>query len=420
MSSDKLAVKADKVSKTYRLYDSPSDRIKELIFRRPRSRAFHALSDISFELPPGRALGLIGENGAGKSTLLKIVAGTTQPSMGKVWRDGTVASILELGMGFHPEFSGEENARMNAALLGLSGSEIRHRLPQIRDFAELGDFFDRPVRTYSSGMALRLAFAVATHVDAEILIIDEALAVGDGYFQKKSIDRITDFHKRGGTLLFCSHALYYVATLCDSAIWLKGGREAASGQAVQVVRKYEAFLQEKERRAAEPASVSLEKTDGRRPALLTDVVVHDGSGYPRAEYGAGEGFAVDVAFQSADPNLSFHVRVGVDRHDGVQAFAMDTCGQTWAPVKGRRDYRIRLHIPELPLSQGDFKVYAFLTDEKALHLHDMRVLDPGFTVVAPDYTVGITRPRHDWRLLAQPRDADVAAGAMSVSSPGSS
>src|SRR5215469_15047552 len=242
MSSDNLAVKADKVSKTYRLYDSPSDRIKELIFRRPRSRAFHALSDISFELPRGGALGIIGENGAGKSTLLKIVAGTTQPSAGTLAREGTVASILELGMGFHPEFTGRENARMNAALLGLSGGEIRRRLPEIRDFAEIGDFFDRPVRTYSSGMALRLAFAVATHVDAEILIIDEALAVGDGYFQKKSIDRITEFHKRGGTLLFCSHALYYVALLCDSAIWLKNGEVASRGAALPVVRAYEAFL----------------------------------------------------------------------------------------------------------------------------------------------------------------------------------
>jgi ABC-type polysaccharide/polyol phosphate transport system ATPase subunit len=414
-----FAVRAERISKSYRLYDSPSDRLKEMILRRPRSRAFHALSDISFELSPGRALGLIGENGAGKSTLLKIVAGTTHPTSGKVWRQGTVASILELGMGFHPEFSGQENARMNAALLGLSAGEIRRRLPQIRDFAELGDFFDRPVRTYSSGMALRLAFAVATHVDAEILIIDEALAVGDGYFQKKSIDRITDFHKRGGTLLFCSHALYYVAMLCDNALWLKEGREAACGQAVQVVRKYEAFLQEKERRAVEPASVSLEKTDGRRPALLTDVVVHDGSGYPRTEFGAGEGFAVDLAFQSADPGLAFHVRVGVDRHDGVQAFAMDTCAQSWAPVRGRRDYRVRLHIPELPLSQGDFKVYAFLTDEKALHLHDMRVLDPGFTVLAPDYTVGMTRPRHAWSLVEEPAEAN-AGRSLSASSAGSS
>src|SRR5262245_38968703 len=291
------AVRAEGLSKTYRIYESAGERLRELVFRRPRHREFHALADVSFTLPRGKALGLVGENGAGKSTLLKIVAGTTRASSGRIERFGTVASILELGMGFHPEFTGRENARLNAALLGLSGPEVRRRLPEIREFAELGDFFDRPVRTYSSGMALRLAFAVATHVDAEILIIDEALAVGDGYFQKKSIDRITDFHKRGGTLLFCSHALYYVATLCDSALWLKEGREAASGQAVGVVRKYEAFLQEKERRAAEPASVSLEKTDGRRPALLTDVVVHDGSGYPRSEFGAGEGFAVDVAFQ---------------------------------------------------------------------------------------------------------------------------
>src|SRR5215471_13837072 len=287
MSSDKLAVKADKVSKTYRLYDSPSDRIKEVIFRRPLSRAFHALSDVSFDLPRGGALGLIGENGAGKSTLLKIVAGTTQPSAGKVWRDGTVASILELGMGFHPEFSGHENARMNAALLGLSGSEIRRRLPQIRDFAELGDFFDRPVRTYSSGMALRLAFAVATHVDAEILIIDEALAVGDGYFQKKSIDRITEFHRKGGTLLFCSHALYYVAMVCDEALWLRNGGVAGYGPALPIVRRYEAFLQERERTllaegemsrspegtgesgVAEPAPAG-EATDGQKPARLTE------------------------------------------------------------------------------------------------------------------------------------------------------
>jgi lipopolysaccharide transport system ATP-binding protein len=412
MSSADLAVKAERVSKTYLLYDSPADRLKELVLRRRRAREFRALDDISFELPAGKALGVIGENGAGKSTLLKIVAGTTRPTSGTISRKGAVASILELGMGFHPEFSGYENARLNAALLGLSGSEIRRRLPQIRDFAELGHFFLRPVRTYSSGMALRLAFAVATHVDAEILIIDEALAVGDGYFQKKSIDRITDFHKRGGTLLFCSHALYYVAMLCDRAIWLREGREAASGRAEAVVRKYEAFLQEKERQSAEPAPVSQRATDGRRPALLTEVVVHDGSGYPRAEFGAGEGFAVDLAFQTADPELAFHVRIGIDRHDGVQAFAMDTRAESWAPLRGASSYRVRLHVPELPLAQGDFKVYAFLTDEQALHLHDMRVLDPGFTVAPPDYTVGLIRPRHEWSLVEA--GTDPAAGLQTL------
>src|SRR5713226_9001721 len=264
MKTDEIAVGADKISKVYKLYDSPSDRWKELLLRRPRARDFRALTDVSFALPKGSALGLIGENGAGKSTLLKIIAGTTQPTSGTVSRNGAVASILELGMGFHPEFTGEENARMNAALLGLSGPEIRRRLPEIREFAEIGDFFRRPVRTYSSGMVLRLAFSVATHVDAEILIVDEALAVGDGYFQKKSIDRIVGFQKRGGTLLFCSHALYYVALLCDQAIWLRQGSAAAKGPAISVVRAYEEFLQEKERRL-EDRPHEAAATDGRRP-----------------------------------------------------------------------------------------------------------------------------------------------------------
>jgi len=395
------AVRADRLSKSYRIYDSAGARLRELLFRRPRHREFHALSDVSFTLPRGRALGLIGENGAGKSTLLKIVAGTTRASSGTVERSGTVASILELGMGFHPEFTGRENARMNAALLGLSGAEIRRRLPEVRDFAELGDFFDRPVRTYSSGMSLRLAFAVATHADAEVLIVDEALAVGDGYFQKKSIDRITEFHRRGGTLLFCSHALYYVALLCDEAIWLRNGRVAASGAALPVVRQYEAFLQEKERALAGDAAGVIDApaasaADGRRPARIAEVLVHDGSGYPRAEFATGESLAVDVEFETLDPSLEFHVRVGIDREDGVQAFAMDTRHEPWAPLTGRDRYRLRLLVPDLPVAQGEFRVYVYLGDEKALHVHDLRILKPGFSVASPDYVVGLLRPRHVW------------------------
>jgi len=405
-----LAVRADRVSKTYRVYASGADRLRELLFRRRRHREFHALSDVSFDLPRGRALGLIGENGAGKSTLLKIVAGTTRATSGTVERRGAVASILELGMGFHPEFTGRENARLNAAILGLGPGEIRRRLPEIEAFAELGEFFDRPVRTYSSGMVLRLAFAVATHGNAEVLIVDEALSVGDGYFQKKSVDRITEFHRRGGTLLFCSHAMYYVALLCDSAIWLKNGAVAAQGGALAVVREYETFLRRKERarvgtefETARPAA-----TDGRQPARLTEVVVHDGSGFPRGEFAAGETLAVDVAFETEDPALAFHVRVGVDRDDGVQAFAVDTRDAAWAPLSGRRRFRVRLVLPELPLAQGDFDVYAYLGDEKALHVHDVRILKPGFTVAAPEYVVGVVAARHHWTLA----DADDAPEAV--------
>jgi homopolymeric O-antigen transport system ATP-binding protein len=429
MSSSDAAVSADHISKVYRIYDSAGDRLRELLFRRPRHREFHALRDVSFELPRGRALGLIGENGAGKSTLLKIVAGTTRASAGSVECRGAVASILELGMGFHPDFTGRENARMNAAILGLSGPQIRQRLPRIRDFAELSEFFDQPVRTYSSGMVLRLAFAVATHADAEILIVDEALAVGDGYFQKKSIDRIAEFHRRGGTLLFCSHALYYVAMVCDEAIWLRNGAVAARGAALSVVRRYEAFLQERERSLLQErdgvsagAPVALEApaapTDGQKPARLTDVVVHDGSGYPRTEFASGETVAVDVEFETSDPRLAFHVRVGVDRDDGVQAFAVDSRSEPWSPLTGRGRYRLRLSFPRLPVAQGDFRVYVYLGDEKALHVHDVRILKPGFSVASSDYVVGLLRPEHEWAFpeldAAEPAAASGVARSAAV------
>jgi energy-coupling factor transporter ATP-binding protein EcfA2 len=302
---------------------------------------------------------------------------------------------------------------MNAALLGLTGPEIRRRLPEIRDFAELGDFFDRPVRTYSSGMTLRLAFSVATHAQADVLIVDEALAVGDGYFQKKSIDRITEFQKRGGTLLFCSHALYYIALLCEQAIWLKQGSVAAAGSSLTVVRAYEEFLQEKERRLAPESERPPEAaagTNGRKPAHFTDVLVHDGSGYPRAEFAAGETVAVDLAFETEDPDLAFQLRVGADREDGVQAFAVDTREEPWAPLTGRRRYRLRLVFPELPIVQGEFRLYAFLGDESALHLHDLRVVKPGFRFVAPDYAVGLLRPRHVWSVADENPVEEIPAG----------
>ena len=395
VSGDPPSVVARNLGKTYRLYRRPADRLVELVTGRPRYVDFQALERVSFELPKGGSLGLVGENGAGKSTLLKLIAGTAAPSEGNVETRGAVASILELGMGFHPEFSGLENARINSALLGLSASEIRRRLPEIRAFSELGDFFDRPVKTYSSGMALRLAFAVATHVDAEVLIIDEALSVGDGYFQKKSVDRIVQFRQQGGTLLFCSHALYYVATLCDRAIWLDHGRVREEGAVLPVVRHYEAYLQTREerRRREAPAVVS-----AGGASRITDVVVHDGSGFPASEFRSGSTVAVDVVFDSADPATLLTVRVGIDREDGVQVFAADT-REAHPPFRGSRRYRVRLTLPDFPVSHGDFNVFAYLGDEHGLHLHDARILSPGFSVIAPDYAVGLITSARTWSVL---------------------
>jgi ABC-type polysaccharide/polyol phosphate transport system ATPase subunit len=390
------SVAARRLGKTYRLYRRPADRLVEVVTGRPRHVDFRALEGVSFELPKGASLGLVGENGAGKSTLLKLVAGTAAPSEGTVETRGAVASILELGMGFHPEFSGLENARINAALLGLSGAEIRRRLPEIRAFSELGDFFDRPVKTYSSGMALRLAFSVATHVDAEVLIVDEALSVGDGYFQKKSVDRIVEFRERGGTLLFCSHALYYVATLCDRAIWLDHGRVREEGTVLPVIRHYEAYLQAREERRRGESPAPPASPGGA--ARITDVVVHDGSGFPASEFRSASTLAVDVTFECADPAILLTVRVGIDREDGVQVFAADT-REAHAPFRGSRRYRVRLTLPDFPVSHGDFNVFAYLGDEHGLHLHDARILSPGFSVISPDYAVGLVAPARTWSVL---------------------
>jgi ABC-type polysaccharide/polyol phosphate transport system ATPase subunit len=406
-----FAVSARDVGKVYRLYERPLDRLVEAVTRRPRHREFRALEGVSFDLPRGLGLGLIGENGAGKSTLLKIVAGTTTPTEGAVWTSGAVASILELGMGFHHEFTGRDNARINAALLGLSASEVRRCLPEIRDFSELGDFFDQPVKTYSSGMAMRLAFSVATHVDADVVIIDEALAVGDGYFQKKSIDRILEYKKRGGTLLFCSHALYYVATICDEAIWLHQGLPREKGPSLSVIRAYEAYLLRKER-PAEPAPAA-PSVSREAPAKITDLVIHDGSGFSRSEFATGDTVAFDVAFETADPSLEFTVRIGVDREDGVQVFGADTAGWERAPLSGRRSYRVRLTLPQFPVTYGNFKVVAFLADEHALYPHDMKVLSPAFTVRSPNYVVGLVRAPYAWSLL----ESDSAATRLETATP---
>ena len=184
-----IAVRAADVSKHYDMYRRPVDRLVELLTRLPQHVVFPALESVSFQVEKGDTVGIIGQNGAGKSTLLKLLCGVTHPSSGTLETHGTIASILELGTGFHPEFSGRDNAALNAAILGLTPSEVRERLPAILEFSELGSFIERPVKTYSSGMYMRLAFSVAVNVDPDILVIDEALAVGDGHFQKKCIDK---------------------------------------------------------------------------------------------------------------------------------------------------------------------------------------------------------------------------------------
>lgn len=246
MSSD-IAIKVEDLSKCYQIYDQPSDRLKQYLLPRVqhligfrRKKYYHdfwAIKDVSFEIKRGETVGIIGRNGSGKSTLLQLICGTLNPTNGSIQTNGRIAALLELGSGFNPEFTGEENVYLNAAVLGLSKEEIDSRYQKIIDFASIGEFINQPVKTYSSGMMVRLAFAVIAHVDADILIVDEALAVGDAFFTQKCMRFINEF-KKNKTLLFVSHDINAVTTLCNRTIWLENGQLKILGDTLKVINEY--------------------------------------------------------------------------------------------------------------------------------------------------------------------------------------
>ncbi|MBI4463312.1 MAG: ABC transporter ATP-binding protein [Acidobacteria bacterium] len=244
------AIRLRGVSKSYPIYDRPTDRLKELLSwsRRSYHRDFWALRDVSLEIPQGTTYGLIGENGSGKSTVLQLIAGILKPSTGMVDVGGRVSALLELGSGFNPEFTGRENAFLNGAILGFSRQQMERLYPEIESFAEIGEFIHQPVKTYSSGMMVRLAFAVAISVEPDILLVDEALAVGDIYFRQRCMRKIHELRRRGVTIVFVSHSMVDIKSLAQEVAWLEAGRVVEVGEPDRVVSKYLAAMVSKDTR----------------------------------------------------------------------------------------------------------------------------------------------------------------------------
>lgn len=282
--SSEIAIKVENLSKCYHIYDQPRDRLKQMTLPRlqraigmqPRQyfREFWALKDVSFEVKKGETVGIIGRNGSGKSTLLQMICGTLNPSSGSIRTCGRIAALLELGAGFNPEFTGRDNVYLNGAVLGLSRDEIDARFDEIVTFAEIGDFIEQPVKTYSSGMMVRLAFAVAINVDPQILVVDEALSVGDELFQRKCFSRIENIRKAGATILFVSHAGGTVVELCERVLLVDSGERLAMGLPKQMVARYQKLLYApSEKREIIREEIRRIDKLGEYDALLTDEVL---------------------------------------------------------------------------------------------------------------------------------------------------
>jgi ABC-type polysaccharide/polyol phosphate transport system ATPase subunit len=317
-----VAIQAKQLTKVYRCYDRRIDLIMDLLHvnrRLPQSRR-PALEDVSFTVEAGECVGVIGRNGAGKSTLLKLLAGVSAPTSGSLEVHGNVTTLLELGTGFHPDYSGVENVRINGMLLGLSRREVETRLPAIVEFAELGEVINEPVRTYSSGMQSRLAFAITTALQPDILLIDEVLAVGDAYFVDKCIHHLQGFIRNGGAALVVSHNTFLVSRLCQKALWLEQGKLLRFDVAQDVCRAYERYVRQLERvQQGGPRAAVQGHRWGSGEVLIRSVRVLDNEDREESSFFRGERMVVRVAYEASSLKVNPSLYILITRHDGTLA-----------------------------------------------------------------------------------------------------
>ena len=400
---------------------------------------FTALNDVSLTVPKGRTLGVIGRNGSGKSTLLKLVAGITKPSSGTVTVNGRISALIELGAGFHPEISGRENVFINGIMLGLTKREVTQRFDEIVEFAEMKEFIDAPVKNYSSGMYMRLGFAVAIHVDPEVLLVDEVLAVGDEGFTHKCLDKFAEFKRRGKTILLVTHSLGMVERFCDEALWLDSGRIRGSGDPKRIVGAYitDVERQEEKQLAAgdakakesaavtivspdEPASAVLpdnpvetatgpsdmfRATEGRwgsREVEITDVALLGADGQPAHVFQSGERVDLRIRMRAPLPIDDFVVGVGIFNAEGVCCYGTNTTIEDLASVRLHGDAEAVFSMEALDLVEGTYKM------DVAIHKldgypYDYHRLLYTFRVKSRAKDVGIYRPRHSWHFSGDMR-----------------
>jgi lipopolysaccharide transport system ATP-binding protein len=385
-------LKLQGVAKTYPPTTRPGQRLRafwQVLTTGRYSGGTEVLRDIDFEVRPGESMGIIGANGAGKSTLLKVITGVLAPTAGQIHRGGTSAALLELGAGFDPEYTGLENLHMNAAFLGLSRQQIADKLDDILEFADIGAAIHEPVKHYSSGMVVRLGFAVVASVRPDLLITDEVLAVGDESFQKKCIRWIEGYLEQGGTLLMVSHNMYQVQKLCRQAMWLEGGTARAQGDVFDVTQAYLAWH---ERRSAEEVERHRPQDSANLYSMAALDIEGAADGEPRLAM--GDDLVVNFCLRSPDGRPPV-VLLGVVRADGTPVYgvASDHDGIK-LQARGEQDFGGRLSFPAIELLPGGYVLRGHAMDPEGLRIHD--TMELAFTVTGRSRELGLVRMPHQW------------------------
>jgi ABC-type polysaccharide/polyol phosphate transport system ATPase subunit len=409
------AIEVDNVTRIYQKYSSrhrfqtfKSALVKGDFFRSLRPEELvTALNGVTLRVEKGKTYGLIGENGSGKSTLLKVVSGIVKPTTGTVKVLGKVSALIELGAGFHPEISGRENVFINGIMLGLSKKEIAAKFDEIVRFAELEEFIDAPVKTYSSGMYMRLGFSIAINVNPDILLTDEVLAVGDASFVPKCLDRIDDFRRRKKTILFVSHDLATVEKICDRVAWLKNGKIQAFGQAKRVIDMYlqdiadkkEGQLQ-KQQEGVDIEHVPAEEGRrearwGRRDVEISRVVLKNLAGKPKRVFAPSEGLVIEMEVKAKDPVKDFVFGVGLFNSQGTSCYGTNTSLEDFRPVKIEGKGKVAFRVEKLNLINGTYYL------DVAVHKVDGTPYDyhrnlNSFLVSSLHKDVGVARLPHRW------------------------
>ncbi len=459
-----IVVDVEGLSKRFDIYPSDRARLMEVLWGGKRHIEHWALRNVTFQIPRGAAFGVVGPNGAGKSSLLKILSGVSPPTLGRVDIRASLNSLLDLGVGFHGDFTGRENTTLNCRLLGMTEDEIEERVPHVIEFAEIGEFIDLPVRTYSTGMGLRLGFAIAAHLNHEILLIDELLSVGDAYFQRKCIRRIEQFISEGRTLILVSHDLHSVRELCQEAIWLQKGQVEAVGESRHVVEAYTDRV--RGRRLPPAASASADRagapddrpgrgapldyrattpdrrlrntllrathmgdaehflSDGSEKAVgvevgtpgnptvqgsgeveILSVQLLDGRGQITESVKTFDSLVVSVTFRTVEPVEDPILGVAVFRNDGVYVFGPNTRFDRVDEMTGVYDgvYTYFIYYPKLPLLEGTYRLSVALYDKAHLrpHMWHNQLYELKVTADVEDH--GIIHADHHWGLVVHAR-----------------